>query len=38
MGYGEVQDTVEQTLGAIECQSENVEAQWNIYKNVCWIL
>jgi hypothetical protein len=32
MGYGEVQDTVEHTLGATECQSENVEVQWNIYK------
>jgi hypothetical protein len=32
MGYGEVQDTLEQTLGATECQSENVEVQWNIDK------
>jgi len=30
MGYGEVQDTLEQTFGATECQSENVEVQWNI--------
>jgi hypothetical protein len=32
MGYGEVQDTLEQTLGATECQSENVEVQRNIDK------
>jgi hypothetical protein len=32
MGYGEVQDTLKQTLGATECQSENVEVQWNIDK------
>ena len=32
MGYGQVQDTLEQILGAAECQSENVEVQWNIDK------
>jgi hypothetical protein len=32
MGYGEVQDTLEQKLCAAECQRENVEVQWNIKK------
>jgi len=36
MGY-EVQDTLEQTLSATECQSENVEVQWNITRNVIWM-
>jgi hypothetical protein len=30
MGCGELQDTLEQKLSAAECQSENVEVQWNI--------
>jgi hypothetical protein len=32
MGYGELQDTLEQKCGAAECQSENVEVQQNINK------
>ena len=30
-----VQDTLKEKLGAIECESGNVEVQWNNIKNVC---
>jgi hypothetical protein len=33
-----VQDTLEEKLGATECESGNVRVQWNSNKKLCQIL